>query len=59
MLEDTRIHPESYALAKKLAKDIYAEDAPHEMNEMDDDMQELVIEHIREMPHFLRNLYID
>jgi transcription elongation factor SPT6 len=36
MLEDTRIHPESYALAKKLAKDIdtFSDD------ETDDDEQE-------------------
>ena len=43
LLEDTRIHPESYVLAKNLAKDVYSEDAPHELNEMDDDEQEMAI----------------
>lgn len=59
LLEDTRIHPESYVLAKKMAKDIYAEAAPHEINEMDDDEQEMAIEHVRENPRFLRTLDID
>ncbi|KAL5202102.1 hypothetical protein ABZP36_013054 [Zizania latifolia] len=59
LLEDTRIHPESYALAKTLAKDVHAEDAPHEANEMDDDEQEMAIEHVREKPDLLKSLDID
>ncbi|KAJ1271237.1 hypothetical protein BS78_06G113500 [Paspalum vaginatum] len=59
LLEDTRIHPESYVLAKKLAKDIYAEAAPHEMNEMDDDEQEMAIEYVRENRRYLEDLIID
>ncbi|KAG8068194.1 hypothetical protein GUJ93_ZPchr0005g15226 [Zizania palustris] len=59
LLEDTRIHPESYALAKNLAKDVHAEDAPHEANEMDDDEQEMAIEHVRERPDLLKSLDID
>lgn len=59
LLDDTRIHPESYDLAKNLAKDVYAEDAPHEPNEMDDDEQEMAIEHVRERPHMLKALDID
>ena len=59
LLEDTRIHPESYVLAKNLAKDVYAEDAPHEVNEMDDDEQEMAIEHVRENPCYLNRLVID
>ncbi|KAF8715916.1 hypothetical protein HU200_026878 [Digitaria exilis] len=59
LLEDTRIHPESYVLAKNLAKDVYAEDAPHEVNEMDDDEQEMAIEHVRERPLLLKNLLLD
>ncbi|XP_006654589.1 transcription elongation factor SPT6 homolog isoform X2 [Oryza brachyantha] len=58
LLEDTRIHPESYALAKTLAKDVYAEEAPHEANEMDDDEQEMAIEHVRENPRMLESLDI-
>ncbi|KAG2618420.1 transcription elongation factor SPT6 homolog isoform X3 [Panicum virgatum] len=59
LLEDTRIHPESYVLAKNLAKDVYSEDAPHEVNEMDDDEQEMAIEYVREHPRFLKHLVID
>ncbi|XP_010922250.1 transcription elongation factor SPT6-like [Elaeis guineensis] len=59
LLDDTRIHPESYDLAKKLAKDVYAEDAPQEPHEMDDDVQEMAIEHVRERPHMLKALDID
>ncbi|EEE64215.1 transcription elongation factor SPT6 homolog isoform X2 [Oryza sativa Japonica Group] len=58
LLEDTRIHPESYALAKTLAKDVFAEEAPHEANEMDDDEQEMAIEHVREKPRYLKSLDI-
>ncbi|KQK05622.1 transcription elongation factor SPT6-like isoform X2 [Brachypodium distachyon] len=57
LLEDTRIHPESYALAKNLAKDVRSEDS-NEVNEMDDDEQEMAIEHVRERPTLLRNLKI-
>ncbi|KAG0518636.1 hypothetical protein BDA96_09G193000 [Sorghum bicolor] len=59
LLEDTRIHPESYVLAKNLAKDVYVEDAQHEINEMDDDEQEMAIEHVREKPDWLRSLKIE
>ncbi|XP_062180009.1 transcription elongation factor SPT6 homolog isoform X2 [Phragmites australis] len=59
LLEDTRIHPESYVLAKNLAKDVYAEVAPHEANEMDDDEQEMAIEHVRERSDMLKRLDID
>uniref|UniRef100_A0A0D9UXY2 Transcription elongation factor spt6 n=1 Tax=Leersia perrieri TaxID=77586 RepID=A0A0D9UXY2_9ORYZ len=59
LLEDTRIHPESYALAKTLAKDVYTADAPHEANEMDDDEQEMAIEHVRENRDMLVELLLD
>jgi transcription elongation factor SPT6 len=59
LLEDTRIHPESYVLAKNLAKDVYAEFAPHEVNEIDDDEQEMAIEHVRENPRLLERLDLD
>ncbi|CAM0954847.1 unnamed protein product [Alopecurus aequalis] len=58
LLEDTRIHPESYALAKNLAKDVQSEDV-NEANEMDDDEQEMAIEHVRERPGKLERLKID
>ncbi|CAL9209230.1 transcription elongation factor SPT6 homolog [Musa acuminata AAA Group] len=59
LLDDTRIHPESYDLAKNLAKDVYAEDVPNEPNDMDDDVQEMAIEHVRERPHMLKVLDIN
>ncbi|KAM3411347.1 hypothetical protein ACQJBY_003159 [Aegilops geniculata] len=58
LLEDTRIHPESYALAKNLAKDVCAADG-FEANEMDDDEQEMAIEHVREKQDQLDRLDID
>ncbi|KAM0918249.1 hypothetical protein ACQ4PT_008855 [Festuca glaucescens] len=59
LLDDTRIHPESYALANKLAKDVYGEGASRERYEMDEDEQEMAIEHVRESPDFLKRLNID
>jgi transcription elongation factor SPT6 len=56
LLEDTRIQPESYALANKLAKDVYAEGAPRETDEGE---QEMAIEHIRERPDLLKRLDIN
>ncbi|KAM0954059.1 putative tex-like protein, HTH domain superfamily [Dioscorea sansibarensis] len=59
LLDDTRIHPESYDLAKNLAKDVYAEDASHDPNDIDDEAQEMAIEHVRERPDMLKALDID
>lgn len=59
LLDDTRIHPESYDLAKNLAKDVYAEDASHDPNDIDDEAQEMAIEHVREKPDMLKALDID
>ncbi|XP_047942962.1 transcription elongation factor SPT6 homolog [Salvia hispanica] len=61
LLDDTRIHPESYSLlgrreyilAQDLAKDIYREDRNDDAND-DDDVLEMAIEHVREKPHLLR-----
>ncbi|KAK3138392.1 hypothetical protein QOZ80_5AG0368330 [Eleusine coracana subsp. coracana] len=47
LLEDTRIHPESYVLAKNLAKDVYLEELQHDPNDMDDDDLEMAIEHVK------------
>jgi transcription elongation factor SPT6 len=58
LLEDTRIHPESYVLAKNLAKDVYIEEMHHEATEMDDDELEMAIEHIKGSD-YLRSLYMD
>lgn len=59
LLDDTRIHPESYDLAKNMAKDVYDEDVQDEPNETDDDVQEMAIEHVREKPKLLKVLDIE
>ncbi|RYR04092.1 hypothetical protein Ahy_B06g083665 isoform B [Arachis hypogaea] len=43
LLDDTRIHPESYSLAIELAKDVYEEDGTADTN--NDDDAEMAIEH--------------
>lgn len=55
LLDDTRIHPESYGLAQELAKDVYNMDVGDEIND-DEDMLEMAIEHVREKPHLLRGV---
>ncbi|CAL0332811.1 unnamed protein product [Lupinus luteus] len=55
LLDDTRIHPESYAVAQELAKDVYDEDGTGDAND-DDDALDLAIEHVRERPSYLKNL---
>ncbi|KAF3790785.1 Transcription elongation factor [Nymphaea thermarum] len=47
LLDDTRIHPESYDLARKMAKDVYAEDVGQDINDLDEDAQEMAIEQVR------------
>eukprot|EP00268_Persea_americana_P027117 TRINITY_DN265_c0_g1_i1.p1 TRINITY_DN265_c0_g1~~TRINITY_DN265_c0_g1_i1.p1 ORF type:complete len:1608 (-),score=448.42 TRINITY_DN265_c0_g1_i1:517-5340(-) len=59
LLDDTRIHPESYDLAKNMAKDVYDEDVQDEQNDMDDDVQEMAIEHVRDKPYLLKVLDIE
>ncbi|KAI3694464.1 hypothetical protein L1987_77429 [Smallanthus sonchifolius] len=58
LLDDTRIHPESYGLAQELAKDMYTEDdGQDDVN--DEDMLEMAIEHVRENPNLLKVLKVD
>ncbi|KAI7733266.1 hypothetical protein M8C21_007241, partial [Ambrosia artemisiifolia] len=57
LLDDTRIHPESYGLAQELAKDMYNADVQDDVN--DEDMYEMAIEHVRENPDRLRSLQVD
>ncbi|XP_024967791.1 transcription elongation factor SPT6 homolog isoform X2 [Cynara cardunculus var. scolymus] len=58
LLDDTRIHPESYGLAQELAKDIYSADNQDDVND-DDDMLEMAIEHVRENPNLLKSLEVN
>lgn len=53
LLDDTRIHPESYVLAQQLAKDVYIMDVGDENND-DEDLLEIAVDHVREKPHLLR-----
>lgn len=55
LLDDTRIHPESYGLAQELAKDVYDEDAAND----DEDALEMAIEHVRDRPTVLKTLAVD
>lgn len=55
LLDDTRIHPESYALAQELAKDVYDEDGAND----DDDALEMAIEHVRDRPSVLKSLEVE
>ncbi|XP_047330082.1 transcription elongation factor SPT6 homolog [Impatiens glandulifera] len=55
LLDDTRIHPESYVLAQQLAKDLYIKQFNDEHND-DDDVLEMAIEHVRDKPGKLKSL---
>ncbi|KAF8410946.1 hypothetical protein HHK36_003483 [Tetracentron sinense] len=57
LLDDTRIHPESYGLAKDLAKDVYEHDVQEEAD--DDEAKEMAIEHVRDKPKLLKSLDIN
>lgn len=56
LLDDTRIHPESYTLAQELAKDLYLEDVQDGIID-DEDMLEIAVSHLRDKPN-LRSLKV-
>ncbi|CAK9143041.1 unnamed protein product [Ilex paraguariensis] len=56
LLDDSRIHPESYALAELLAKTVHEHYAP---GYEDDAEQELAIEYVRSNPGQLKSFDID
>ncbi|XP_048603156.1 transcription elongation factor SPT6 homolog isoform X3 [Brassica napus] len=58
LLDDTRIHPESYGLAQELAKDIYDQDVRDDSND-DEDAIEMAIEHVRDRPGSLRKVVLE
>ncbi|KAH9610332.1 hypothetical protein KSS87_005321 [Heliosperma pusillum] len=58
VLDDTRIHPESYALAQEMAKDIYRAIIGDD-NLDDDDAIEMAIEHLRDKPVALKSFNVD
>ncbi|WCJ28699.1 hypothetical protein M5689_010381 [Euphorbia peplus] len=57
LLDDTRIHPESYGLAQEMAKDVYQMDNG-DAND-DDEASEMAIEHVRDRPNLLKGLLLD
>ncbi|GKV32699.1 hypothetical protein SLEP1_g41286 [Rubroshorea leprosula] len=61
LLDDTRIHPESYGLAQELAKFVFDRDVG-DAND-DEEALEIAIEHVRDRPNLLKafaiDLYID
>ncbi|XP_050210070.1 transcription elongation factor SPT6 homolog [Mercurialis annua] len=57
LLDDTRIHPESYGLAQEMAKDVYEIDSG-DANDKDEAL-EMAIEHARDRPNLLKSLKID
>ncbi|KAJ0243006.1 Transcription elongation factor SPT6 [Hirschfeldia incana] len=58
LLDDTRIHPESYGLAQELAKDIYDQDVRGDSHD-DEDAIEMAIEHVRDRPGSLRKVVLE
>eukprot|EP00257_Ricinus_communis_P019165 XP_015578078.1 transcription elongation factor SPT6 homolog [Ricinus communis] len=57
LLDDTRIHPESYGLAQEMAKDVYEMDNGDGND--DDEALEMAIEHVRDRPNLLKSLDLD
>eukprot|EP00252_Welwitschia_mirabilis_P017917 TRINITY_DN3996_c1_g1_i1.p1 TRINITY_DN3996_c1_g1~~TRINITY_DN3996_c1_g1_i1.p1 ORF type:complete len:1701 (+),score=496.98 TRINITY_DN3996_c1_g1_i1:372-5474(+) len=56
-LDDTRIHPESYESAKKMAKDIIIAEGQQDVD-MEEEL-EMAIEHVQKNPNLLLQLDID
>ncbi|XP_042510385.1 transcription elongation factor SPT6 homolog isoform X2 [Macadamia integrifolia] len=61
LLDDTRIHPESYEIATEMAKEVYKHEVEvdDESNDLDEDVQEMAIEHVRENPKVLKTLDLE
>ncbi|KAH9626578.1 hypothetical protein KSS87_000655, partial [Heliosperma pusillum] len=59
ILDDTRIHPESYALAQAMTKDIYKAIAGDDNLEDDDDAFEMTVENLRDRPSALGSFSVD
>ncbi|KAM7257034.1 hypothetical protein ACFE04_012775 [Oxalis oulophora] len=59
LLDDTRIHPESYGLAQNLAKAIYDKDMDGDANDDEDALEEVAIEQLRDRPSILKTFVLD
>lgn len=58
LLDDTRIHPESYGLALELAKEVYNRDIEGDTND-DEETSEMAVEHLRDRPDLLKTYLLD
>ncbi|KAL8162313.1 hypothetical protein V2J09_013802 [Rumex salicifolius] len=58
LLDDTRIHPESYGLAQEFAKEIYKKFFGDESLD-DEDSLEMAVENLRERPNILKSFNLD
>ncbi|KAJ7556307.1 hypothetical protein O6H91_05G078100 [Diphasiastrum complanatum] len=59
ILDDTRIHPESYELAIRMAEDACCQDPVNNSEELEADSIKIPVLHIRKNPHKLQNLDIE
>lgn len=57
LLDDTRIHPESYKLAQNLAKFVHGKDVRGDIN--DDEEAEMAIEHVKDRPNLLKRFNLN
>jgi transcription elongation factor SPT6 len=55
-LDDTRIHPESYELAKNLAETAYTEHQEANHEEVEEEILEMAVEHVKDNPVLLTNV---
>lgn len=55
LMDDTRIHPESYSLAQELAKDVYELNVEGDAND-DEDALEMAVEYVRDHSKLLRGV---
>ncbi|GLJ09551.1 hypothetical protein SUGI_0111650 [Cryptomeria japonica] len=58
-LDDTIIYPKSYELTKKMVEHVYCEDEGHDIDDMDEETQEMAVEHVKKYPNLLKALDID
>jgi transcription elongation factor SPT6 len=58
-LDDTRIHPESYQIAKNMAEAAFKEEAQQNDDEVDEDMLEMAVEHVMTNPTVLDTMDVE
>ncbi|MCO5570094.1 hypothetical protein L7F22_023810 [Adiantum nelumboides] len=58
-LDDTRIHPESYELARNMAELVYNEAQKQEDEEVEEDIIDVAFEYVKSHPHIIQSLDIE